>query len=170
MTAHVEAPARQGTIAPDARVQFVAGVGPRRAQALERLGIHTAEDLLRHYPRSYLDARRFVRIADLEPGELVTVVGSVTRAAAQRTRGGRTDFAVTIRDGSGTLGCYFFGQSFLARTLRPGTKVVVSGVIDGLDRRMQNPMFEVVEEEIERLMHAGRMVPVHALTRGLTAR
>ena len=126
--------------------------------------------MLRHYPRSYLDARRFTRIADLKPGELMTVVGSVQRAAALRTRGGRTDFTITIADGSGVLGCYFFGQPFLARTLKPRARVVVSGVIDGFDRRMQNPMFEVVAEDMERLMHAGRLVPVHALTRGLSAR
>src|SRR6185503_6356405 len=42
--------------------------------------------------------------------------------------------------------------------------------VDTLDRRMQNPMFEVVEADIEELMHAGRLVPIHPLTRGLTAR
>ena len=56
------------------------------------------------------------------PGELVTVVGEVRTAAALRTRGGRTDFMASIADGTGTLGCYFFGQAFLARTLRPGTR------------------------------------------------
>jgi len=126
---------------------------------------------MRHYPRTWLDARRFVRIADLRPGELLTVEGVVHSAVAIRTRAGRTDFQVALDDGSGArLGLYFFGQPFLARTLQRGARVVVSGELDPLERRMLNPLFEVVEGEMEALLHVGRLVPVHALTRGITAR
>src|SRR5260221_240540 len=155
---------------PRTRVQFLPGIGPQRALAFERLGIVTLEQLVRHYPRTWLDASRFVSVKDLRPGELLTVVGEVRHAGALRTRGGRGDFAATITDGTGTLPCYFYGQSFLARTLVPGRRVVVSGEISGAERQMLNPMFEVVEGDLETLLHAGRLVPVHALTRGVTAR
>ena len=155
---------------PDSRLQFLPGVGPKRALLFEKLGLNTVEQLLRHYPRDYLDARTFVSVKDLKPGELLTVVGTVRHAAALRTRGGRTDFSASIADATGQVACYFFGQPFLARTLKSGTRVVVSGEVDALERRMLNPLFEVVEGDLESLLHAGRMVPVHALTRGLTAR
>jgi ATP-dependent DNA helicase RecG len=155
---------------PHTRVQFLPGIGPQRALAFERLGIVTLEHLVRHYPRTWLDASRFVSVQALRPGELLTIVGEVRHAAALRTRNGRGDFAATVTDGTGTLPCYFYGQSFLARTLKPGTRVVVSGVITGAERQMLNPMFEVVEGDLESLLHAGRLVPVHALTRGVTAR
>ena len=155
---------------PVSRVQFLPGVGPLRAQHFERLGIITLEHLVRHYPREWLDASRFVAVKDLRAGELLTVVGEVTQAAALRTRGGRGDFAITVKDATGLLPCYFFGQSFLSRTLRTGSKVVVSGEYDALDRRMLNPMFEVIEGDLEQLLHAGRLVPVHGLTKGVTAR
>src|SRR6266850_449386 len=155
---------------PSSRLQYLSGIGPRRAEAFERLGLTTLEHLVRHYPRTWLDARRFVRIGELKPRELVTVVGRVRSSAARRTRAGRTDFVALVEDGSGSLSCYFFGQPFLARTLRPGTRVVVSGELDPLERRMLNPLFEVVEGDLETLLHAGRLVPVHALTRGITAR
>jgi len=155
---------------PSTRIQFLRGVGPTRARLFERLGLTTLEHLLRHYPRDYLDARRFVRIADLKPGELLTVEGRVKHAAALRTRAGRTDFVATLEDGSGTLALYFFGQPFLARTFRHGARVVASGELDPHEGRMLNPMFEVVEGEVEELLHVGRLVPVHALTRGLSAR
>jgi ATP-dependent DNA helicase RecG len=155
---------------PDSRVQFLPGVGPKRAELFEKLGLNTLEQLLRHYPRAWLDARTFVSIKDLEPGEMLTVVGQVRHAAALRTRRGRTDFTVTVADGTGQVGCYFFGQSFLARTLKPGARVVVSGEVDPLERRMVNPLFEVIEGDLESLLHTGRLVPVHALTKGLNAR
>ncbi len=47
---------------------------------------------------------------------------------------------------------------------------MLSGEIDPLERRMLNPMFEVLEGEVQDLLHVGRLVPVHSLTRGLTAR
>jgi ATP-dependent DNA helicase RecG len=164
--------ARPGAARPDpvTRVQFLPGVGPARARAYERLGIVSIEQLLRHYPRQWLDASRFVAVKDLRPGELLTVVGEVKHAAALRTRGGRADFSATVTDGTGTLPCYFFGQGFLSRVLRPGVRVVVSGEFDPVDRRMTNPMFEVVEGDLEQLLHAGRLVPVHGLTKGLHAR
>ncbi|MCE9626284.1 MAG: ATP-dependent DNA helicase RecG [Candidatus Eisenbacteria bacterium] len=153
------------------RVQFLPGVGPQRALAFERLGIVTLEHLVRHTPRAWLDASRFAKVRELRPGELLTVVGEIKHSAALRTRGGRGDFAATLTDGTGTLGLYFFGQSWLARTLPAGTRVVVSGELSpGPERQMMNPMFEVLEGELEDLLHAGRLVPVHALTRGVTAR
>jgi len=165
-------PARGATarLEPGSRVQFLPGIGPQRALAFERLGISTLEHLLRHYPRTWLDASRFVSVKDLRPGELLTVSGAVKHASALRTRAGRTDFAATVTDGTGTLPCYFYGQGWLARTLTPGTRVVVSGEVGGAERQMVNPLFEVVEDDLESLLHAGRLVPVHALTRGLTAR
>ena len=156
---------------PRTRVQFLPGIGPNRALAFERLGIVTLEHLVRHYPRTWLDASKTVAIKDLRAGELLTVIGEVKHAAALRTRGGRGDFAATVRDGTGTLPLYFFGQSWLARSLTPGTRVVVSGELSGgFERQMLNPMFEVLEGDLEDTLHAGRLVPVHALTRGVTAR
>jgi len=159
----------QATLEPATRIQYVRGIGPARARLYERLGMATVEHLIRHYPRAYLDARRFVTVADLRPGEVLTVTGRIQSAAAARTRGGRTDFLVAVADATGTLSCVFFGQPWLSRVLARGAAVVVSGEVDR-ERRMANPLFEVIEEDLEHLLHAGRLVPVHALTRGVSAR
>ena len=173
MVAHMSTRARETglkALDPATRLQYLPGVGPTRSAVLERMSLMSIEHLLRHYPRSYLDARRFVRIADLKPNELLTVSGTIRSAAAVRTRGGRTDFMLALEDGSGTLGCYFFGQPFLARVLVRGASIVASGVVDPYERRMLNPMFEVIEGETAQLLHAGRLVPIHALSKGLTGR
>ena len=151
-------------------MQFLPGVGPQRAILFERLGIITLEHLMRHYPRTHLDARHFVPIAEVKPGELLTVDAVVRNAGAVRTRAGRTDFTATLADATGRLPVYFFGQPFLARTLKPGTRVVVSGELDPVEKRMLNPLFEVAEGDVADLLHAGRLVPVHPLTRGLSGR
>ena len=159
----------QSSFGPETRVQYLTGVGPARARLYEKLGLSTLEQLVRHYPRTYLDARRFVKIRELVSGQVLTVLGRVRSAAARRTRAGRSDVTVRIADETGALTCYFFGQPWLTRALTVGATVVVSGEMDA-EGRMANPLFEVVEGEVENLLHAGRLVPVHALTRGVTAR
>jgi ATP-dependent DNA helicase RecG len=170
MSATTHAPGARRPLEPETRIQYLTGVGPTRATLFERLGIGTLEELVRHVPRDYLDARAFVPIRDLKPGGLMTVQGVIGQAAALRTRGGRTDFACTVGDDTGRAQAYFFGQPFLARVLRPGVRVVFSGELDPVDHRLHNPMFEVVEGDVEELLHVGRLVPVHPLTRGITAR
>jgi ATP-dependent DNA helicase RecG len=157
---------------PSSRVQFLPGAGPARGELLARLGIHTVADLVLHVPRAYLDATRSAAIRDLAPGRLTTVAGRITHAHVIRTRGGRADFTATVRDQTGSLECYWFGQSFLQRTLRPGRDLVVSGELDEhVQRRFVNPLFEVLEPGAEReTLHVGRIVPVHAVTQGLGAK
>ncbi len=160
---------RQAAFDPQTRVQYLSGVGPARARLFEKLGLSTLEQLVRHYPRTYLDARTFVTVDALSPDRVLTVLGQVHSAAAHRTRRGRTDFTARVVDRTGAVTCHFFGQPWLARALVPGSRVVVSGTVDAAGR-MLNPMFEVIESEVEELLHAGRLVPVHALTRGITGR
>ena len=61
----------------DRPVQFLKGVGPRRAEALGRMGIVTAHDLLYHVPRRYDDASTVSPIKGLDVGMEATVVGRV---------------------------------------------------------------------------------------------
>ncbi len=161
-------------LTPTTLVQFLSGVGPRRAAALARLGIATIEDLLRHAPRDYLDARRTVPIARLVPGELVTVVGRVTAARVRPARG-RSDLVVQVRDASGTLGVRWFGQGFLARTIREGDTLALVGTLaggpgSGPGRAFANPLFEVLADDAKALFSAGRIVPRHPLTAGISGR
>jgi ATP-dependent DNA helicase RecG len=155
---------------PESPVQYLPGVGPRRAELLAKLGIATVEDLLRHTPRRYLDARRVRRIADLVPGELCTVVARVT-ATQVRRRPGRQDFLARLADASGTVAATWFGRGYLARTLAAGDEIVLSGALGpGRGRGFANPEFEKLDDEERELLHAGRIIPVHPLTAGVTGK
>src|SRR5262249_50179795 len=147
----------------------VGGVGPARAEQLAHLGIRTVADLIAHYPRAYLDATQTVAVRDLVAGRLLTVVGQVMNARVVRTRRGRADFTASIADGTGRIECYWFGQGFLQSSVRPGMRLVVSGELESAaSRRFANPMFEALpEREEEGALHAGRIVPIHALTQGI---
>jgi len=69
-----------------ASVQYVKGVGPRRASILARLGIETLYDLLWHLPRAYVDRRVVGSLAAVAPGKSVTIQGTVSSVYARRAR------------------------------------------------------------------------------------
>ncbi|RKY65851.1 MAG: hypothetical protein DRQ08_04620, partial [Candidatus Latescibacterota bacterium] len=56
-------------------VQFVKGIGPKRAEALRSVGVETLEDLLYHIPRRYLDRSTICSIGEAPSAREVTVVG-----------------------------------------------------------------------------------------------
>jgi len=107
-------PALPRTLRPDRTtpVQFLPGVGPRRAALLEKLGVRILDDLLLHVPREYLDARQVRTIASLRPDELATVVG-VIQGHELRSARGRSDLRLRVVDPTGPPGLPFFGPGFL---------------------------------------------------------
>ena len=148
-----------------APVQYVKGVGPQRAAALEKLGMRTAEDLLLHLPMRYEDRRSFARVAELRPGMKVSVAGEVAVAGLRRGRR-MTLYEIRLDDGSGRLKALWFNQPFLADVLPRGKRVVLYGGVerDAYGSRqivMTSPQYEVVEAEDLPGIHTGRIVPVY---------
>src|SRR5262245_59336886 len=100
-------------------VQFVKGVGPERARALQKAGIATLEDLLLHLPLRYEDRRSFARIAELRAGMKVSVSGTVAVAGLRRAR--RVSlYEVRLEDETGRLKAVWFNQPFLKDVLPRG--------------------------------------------------
>jgi ATP-dependent DNA helicase RecG len=94
-------PAAPPRLTLDTPVTYLKGVGPARADALARLGIYVARDLLLHVPHRYEDASTVARIADLEPGMEGTVVGRVVSKGVIPTRKGLRIFQAVVKDASG---------------------------------------------------------------------
>jgi ATP-dependent DNA helicase RecG len=157
-----------------APVQYVKGVGPQRAEALARVGVRTAEDLLLHLPMRYEDRRSFARIADLRSGMRVSVSGEIAVAGLRRARR-MTIYELHLDDGSGRLKAVFFNQPYLRETLPRGKKVVLFGLVerDAMASRllvMRSPQYEIVEGDEQGGIHTGRLVPVYEKLGPLTVK
>lgn len=145
-------------------VKWVKGVGPKLADVLERLDIHTVEDLLFHLPVRYDDLRHVTPIRDLVPGMQAVVVGEVTRMG----RFGRNGRELIVRDSTGELTCKWF-QGFervRAARAKPGDQVRVTGDCRQFrsQREFHHPDIEFAEEP----SHVpGGIIPVYPLTEGL---
>mgnify|MGYP000488255731 CR=1 FL=1 len=112
-----------------APVQYVKGVGPQRAQALEKVGVRTAEDLLLRFPLRYEDRRSFARVADLRPGMRVSVSGDIVVAGLRRGRR-MTLYEIRLDDGSGRLKALWFNQPYLRDVLEKGRRVALFGSVE----------------------------------------
>ncbi len=166
-------PARRPAVpplSPADPVIKIPGVDRITARRLGRLGIQTVRDLVYHFPFRYEDWSRVRKIAELRPHEQATVVGRLI--AIQATRLGARGLPATealVADDTGTLRVVWFNQPYLARTLKTGTTLVLSGRTEYFRgaKVFESPEYEVYDSADE-LLHTGRIVPVYRLTEGLS--
>ena len=108
-------------------LQFLKGVGPRRAADLEHAGLVTVEDLLYRFPLRYEDRSRLQSIASLKPGQTAALAGRVLSCGLRSTRRpGFKIFEAAIDDGSGSLRAVWLNQPFLKDIFMRGQHVVLN--------------------------------------------
>jgi ATP-dependent DNA helicase RecG len=155
-------------------LQYIKGVGPKRAAALDEIRIHSIKDLFSYFPRGYLDRSQIIHIADLEPfihkGEPVTIFAEVYRQEARRTkRGNKLIFLLTVKDESGFLTCVWFeGFRWLKDAFEVGEFLALSAIptLDKLHRpQFIHPEFdrlksvETDEPDWGKLFNTGGIIP-----------
>ncbi|HEX5936405.1 MAG TPA: ATP-dependent DNA helicase RecG [Actinomycetota bacterium] len=139
---------------------------------LEGMGIRTVGDLLRHYPRRYIDRSAVQRIGDLRIEQHATVLARVHKTVKRLTRQRRSMVTVTIGDGSGFLDLTFFNQPWAAGIYKEGIEVAASGTVTRYRGRLQlaNLEAEILGGDERDLVHTGRITPVHRAAEGVTTR
>src|SRR5438132_8278458 len=146
---------------------------PAHEVLAESLGIVTVGQLLRHYPRRYIDRSATVDIGRLKLGREATVSGNVASVSSRRTRRGQSMVTVRIYDGTGFVELLYFNQPWMGTRYRQGAELALSGQVKS--RRgatVQLGAFEVEElsgEDADQV-HTGRITPVHAATEGVSTR
>ncbi|MEN6452053.1 MAG: ATP-dependent DNA helicase RecG [Thermoguttaceae bacterium] len=148
-------------------VQFLKGVGPARAEQLERLGLRTASDVLFFFPRDYQDFTDQRDIDRLEEGKLQSVRGVVEDVDLRSTSSGGCILGVAIRCQTGYLRGLWFNQPFMRDRFQHGQRVMLSGKpkYEGLVWQMVHPRVEVLDQEDDEPVT--KILPVYPLTEGL---
>ena len=151
-------------------LQFLKGVGPRKAADFKRAGLVTVEDLLYRLPFRYEDRSRMQPIASLRPGHKAAVMGDIrsARLAVTRRRGFKI-FNALVGDASGAIRCTWMNQAFLADVLKPHLAVVIFGEVklDSTGLHFMNPEYELVADDFSGV-HTGRVVPFYEKTGTVT--
>jgi len=132
-------------------LQYLKGVGPRRAADLQRAGLVTLEDLLYRFPIRYEDRSHLAPIATLKPGRPASFAGRVLSCGLRSTRRpGFKIFEALIGDATGALRAIWLNQPFLRDVFATGQHVVFYGQLEmrghgGL--QVTNPQYEILEQE-----------------------
>ena len=123
-------------------IQFLKGVGEKRAVLLKSKGIDNVGALLRYYPRAYLDWTNYVAIADTEFFNNCCVKGKIISEISEHPiRKGMTVYKFLVADDSGRMEVTLFNQKFLANKLRVGREYLFYGKIEGnfYQRKISSP-------------------------------
>lgn len=141
------------------------------ATRLEKLGIHTVEDLLYHLPSRYEDFSLTMPIGSVQEGETVTLKGKIVEAKNQYIRGGKSIQKVLIDDETGTITASWFNQPYIVRNLHPGDMFAMAGLVSafGTKKQMQNPEYEVLKVNHDGY-HTGKIIPIYPATKGVSAK
>jgi ATP-dependent DNA helicase recG len=146
-------------------IQFVKGIGPKKAEKMARLGIFTVKDALYYFPRQFEDRSRQKKIFQLEEGEKTGVRVKIDRInSVSRRKFSITEFYVS--DDTGKAKLVFFNKAYLRNTFRVGDIVKVFGSV----KKNLGPVTELHNCEIEydKLdKNTGIIVPVYSLTAGV---
>ena len=172
-------------IRPETPLAEIRGIGPKSAARLAALDLWLAKDLLRHYPRDYLDYANLVRIAGLEPGRTATIVATVRRSHSFTSprNPNLSILELQLVDVTGRIRVskFFAGKRFSSpawlkaqqRQYPLGASVAVSGLVKDTPYgpAFQDPLMEVLDSASApvRSQQIGRLLPVYGLTEGLSA-
>ena len=110
-------------------VQYLKGVGPKKAQALKKLGIENIYDLATYYPRRYEDLSSVQPIGSLKPGDTANIQGKIVAMADRNTRRGLKLLTVMMADDTGNIQINFFNQDYLKKKFKQGMRLFVHGKI-----------------------------------------
>lgn len=154
----------------DEPITRIKGIGKANERVLEGLGIHTVRDLLYYFPRAHYDYTDTRSISRMRVGEPTTLVGTIENVRNNSRGRNFVITTATVSDESGRIAVRWFNQPYLAQRLPVGSRIAVTGEPDVFNGfiTFKPRDYELIQSD--DLTHAGRLVPVYPLTKGLYQR
>lgn len=158
----------------DTSIQYLKGVGPKKAKIFNKAGIWTIEDLLYYFPRRYEDRTKFSPVSELVEGDTRTIKVKIL-AHGQRQSWRKRRFSIlelAVGDDTGRIFCVWFNQPYLKEYFKVGVTLILYGKVERYGKRLQMtaPEFEIISDDTDESLSIGRIVPVYSLLQGLSQR
>ncbi|MCX7757860.1 MAG: ATP-dependent DNA helicase RecG [candidate division WOR-3 bacterium] len=163
-------------------VQYLKGIGPKKAKCLKKLNIQTIEDFLFFIPRRYVDRSNIVKIRELKLNSEGTIFGRIQATNVKLTKTKGILITILVADDSGVLEAVWFNRPDLKDKFRVNQKIILSGVtIFRKRKQMINPFYEIIALNSDnqttagislgqsvKLVYTGGIIPIYPLTEGIT--
>jgi ATP-dependent DNA helicase RecG len=149
----------------DFEIKFIKGIGPKRAQALNSIGITNLKELIEYYPRRYLDRRTVVTMDRLSVDNEVTVVGKIEAAGIKRLR--KRIFYLVISDGKGLLEAVWFNfADQYKKVFKVGEWIALSGKISYYrGYQLIHPDYDKLENgDLNKMLNTGKILPLYKIS------
>ncbi len=148
-------------------LRYIKGLSDKRISDLNSMGIYSAEDLLRHFPRNYLDMRKAVSLHEVQSNDFALVKATIIAIPNYTPQRGKyTFFKITcVQDGE-PFTIVWFNQPYIRSKLKEGETYLFYGRLRNRYGviSMSNPTFEVFDENLS----LKGIVPVYSLKGNLT--
>lgn len=148
-------------------IQFLKGVGPKKASLLSKLNIKTVDDMIFYYPRDYEDRSEFKEITDCKDGDTVSLQLSVDmKSSLNFVRGNLKIFKVKAYDNNGNICTLtWFNNIYIKNYIKDGAKYNFYGKVKRFGKNLEliNPVYDSVNGQ-----KVGSIIPIYSLTKGIT--
>ena len=144
-------------------IKFLKGVGPQRAKILYQNNINTVNDLIRYYPRKYLDRTNIKKISQLQIGESAVVMGKIKSFSMRKTKRNRYFQVTAVDDFGGFINCIWFNSlSWILDKFKVGERVAFYGKIEFYQSlRINHPEFDILDDDDDPI-NTGCIVPLYS--------
>lgn len=152
-------------------IRYIKGVGEKKEQLFNKLGIYTVSDVLYHLPRGYEDRTEVKQIHELTDGEFTCIkVKLASEVRSYASRRGLKMLQTVMSDGFGRIKVVWFNMPYIASKLKPDVEYILYGKVQYKDMtcEMVNPVLEEVDENGSKNKNTGSIIPIYPLTSGLT--
>ncbi len=143
-------------------LQYIRGIGPKRAVVLAKKGIVTLFDLIEFFPRRYVDRSNIISMDQLQPDMDVTVIGRIEALGVRRLR--KPVFYLVISDGKGILEAVWFNSiHFFKDLFKVGEWVSLSGKVQFYrGYQITHPNYDRLgDSEIGELLNTGKIIALY---------
>ncbi|MGQ3685768.1 MAG: ATP-dependent DNA helicase RecG [Candidatus Loosdrechtia sp.] len=150
-------------------IQYLKGVGPKRAEILNKLGIEVIRDVLYYFPRDYKDRTLIQKISDAKIGAKITIQGQVIGINTRISRNRKHVLEVFVTDGTGTIAATWFNQPFLTNKFHRDDTVFLHGKVGAYKYlQIMNPEHEIIHDEEGDMEKEGTIIPVYPLNENIS--
>ncbi|WP_058486340.1 ATP-dependent DNA helicase RecG [Defluviitalea phaphyphila] len=145
-------------------VEVVKGVGEQTLKKLNKLGIYTVEDLLYHFPRSYEDRSKIIKISQIEYNKTNTILAKINTLPQNIKRGKKIITKVNLRDDSGSIFAVWFGQPYLKKQFKLNDTYIFTGKVTYKYGQIQieSPDYEKIVDDKD--IFTKRIIPIYPST------